>query len=803
MSKRKHPSCHTTEWKKHKKPYVKFSGELPRFLDAESGVTASTFGARRLPEMRKMWQSFQTDCSAVNHDDEAYYRSGGCKISRRHLRRRTGSHHRKRRHRYPSQKKESHVSVHERSEMLKPDVLDDSKVNRGIENEKKLLCRRARRKPKLLREEHSQWKFANVEEKCTDAPPKSMWLETHLWHTKRFYMSPPMSIYNHWCIPLGHTNRGSRAALRLSKTKSTIQDATWTVAGKSIILQTELDNIEFLLDIVESICGRNRKHSAPFLLNERVILGLEVGYGLVYDLRRSFPNGVVGPASFLFGRNDKVLFVQIYVEGSIVNRVQDMIHETIKDAENEYGNECSLSNTAMTLIRVRGAGATGVIKQSLEIHDLRNKLDWRKLSDKSNLHASLPHGTILEVQYESSRKESNLEECNQDAGGSEVEYSRTVQAGIRENEKSILTSPRMDDTKLILISQMPVENKDKASNYAVSGWDILCPPSLTTKIFKALNEIGGACAIGHIEDSCNRMEAEPPLPVWPRDYPDTRTGREYWEAHNNEWSILRYCFEEGCAGGRIKTGLKRMLNKCSDRNSNARVTASKKTNLQSIDWTSIVATADKATESLKNSVIVVRGDYTMPFIQALTGFSQHYINTKNSQTDDDEEMKRNKHRTRRKVREFNKSVTLPPIETRLLTEHGHFCTTLLKSLSFPALLRCQLVVEGKGKVCPGGIISCCISRSGGDANAVSYESNVTTQTLGYVCTGGFSQSRGISHGVGIISSQVFLSFLIYGVHRRFMWVNRNDQSTTAVRVTIKYGNEDSKSSLSASLTLLS
>ena len=49
-----------------------------------------------------------------------------------------------------------------------------------------------------------------------------------------------------------------------------------------------------------------------------------------------------------------------------------------------------------------------------------------------------------------------------------------------------------------------------------------------------------------------RMDSEPPLPVFPRDYPDTPSGQSYWDGGSSEWQLVRSCLEQGW--GRVKIG---------------------------------------------------------------------------------------------------------------------------------------------------------------------------------------------------------------------------------------------------------
>ena len=180
---------------KRKRPDWK---NLPAFLDSSASVSATTFGARRLPELKALWNA-QPESSATA--DQKLQSNGG-KTSSRHLRRRTTSHLPRRRHRYPRGKPES-----------------------GANHSNKRPCRRARRKPALLRQQHETWK---MEMHDTISADRVFWLTTHLWHAKRFHMHD--NLFG-WKVPLVHANRGARAALRMASEQHTlVQDVTWRMA---------------------------------------------------------------------------------------------------------------------------------------------------------------------------------------------------------------------------------------------------------------------------------------------------------------------------------------------------------------------------------------------------------------------------------------------------------------------------------------------------------------------------------------------------------------------------------------------
>ena len=387
-----------------------------------------------------------------------------------------------------------------------------------------------------------------------------------------------------------------------------------------------------------------------------------------------------------------------------------------------------------------------------------------------------------------------------------MEQINKIQETAAEEERCVLKTPLLQENECIFISQAPNPMVDgvKEQNTAVSGWDIVCSPSLTKTIFGAINLVGGACAIGFVEDSCNRMEAEPPLPLWPRDFPDTAIGKAYWSGNNEEWKVLRYCVEEGLAGGRIKTGLNRLLKKCNtNKNDNVQATnatVSKKIIQHNIDWDSLEHGL-KASDDERNPVVVVRSSFAAPFIQALNGFGNDYfLSVRKSKLGDDAKQKRR--RPRRRVRGGHETITLPPVNASLKSQQQQFCSSLLNSLSIPALLRCHLVVEGRGTLSPGTIIS----SSAGDFTNNNGESSQKVEEediLGYVTSGGFSQSRGNFHSVGIISSKRFLSILKDGCHNRLLIVKRQNEATLAIKVTIRDQREALKPDISASLTILS
>lgn len=679
------------EAKSASRKQVKISSDPPSFLDADSTITASKYAATRLHEMKSLWCSF-LEKSTPSINEESYYMSKGCTISNRHLRRRTGSHNRRKRHRYPQ----------------------------GNELESKGKSRKTRRKPKLLQEKHSHWQNSNV------VSEESNWLTTHLWHTKRFRMSPPLSIYNNWCIPLGHTNRGTKSALRLAHTKSTIQDATWNIGGQAFILKSK--NVHDLIQVVEMLCGGSRSHSASFLENEDVIDGLEAADGFVYELN-SFPKGILGPATFIFGKegSSDMHFVRILVHVGIMNRFNSLLSLALDSLKDSV--DIQQSKTPVSLLRVRGAQAKTTLKTALAF-SIGDSLKEGDMPDDLHTHfnhGSIVSGTLTKIKAGTSINGENVPKTSDDKTMNGDQFMNKL-------SDSELNHSEIEENELTLISQLP--NGKSSSNTVVSGWDLLCHSSQAREIFLALTNVGGACAIGFIEDSMFRMEAEPPLPIFPRDYPDSTIGEDYFKGDSPEWKILRYCIEEGMGGGRVKTGINRLLRDCikekdGDKTNKATHPSSISRRLTQFqfDWDSLFSQNENDS---RIHHVLVRGHFVAPFIDALMQFGETYFQSL-------EQKNQNDRRPRRRNRSPTDLIVLPPCPKEKFEQHQLHCSNLLKSMSIPALLRVFVEVQGRGTAFSG----------------MQILSN--DKVLGYITAGGFSQQKGKSHGVGIISSLAFLT----------------------------------------------
>ncbi len=837
---------------RHKRTTIqwhKISSLLPQFLDAESSVTAAKFGARRLPEMKSLWRTFvcnhnhnnasvdstitsnidksQGNCNETFITDVSYYQSRGCKLSNRHLRRRTGSHFRKKRHRFPKgsdhnladKNVDTTVAITTKTKIMSTDDEDNDEIQQN--NNK---SRKARRKPAILKEQHGQWKKRTMNSisdsnSCTSSTNNTVnedqqqnntssinkkWLETHLWHSKRFIMSPPLSIYNNWCIPLGHTNRGSKAAIRLAKMKCTLQDTTWTINGRVFIFESMIqDN---LIQLVSKMCGGNQTFAAPFLRNKTVLLGLEVGYGFIYDLDIVFPLGMVGPASFQFGLGyGGCYFCKVLVDCSMHNDfikiATKLIQEFNSTMNKDNLNPITYREEPLAMLKVRGNNATNAIVKSLGLRTLKlddqevSSIDWNVVSTCQDIHMLIKKGTIIHAQVlTNGHKLQNVDIKEMSDENKRVEFVKDhihdVEAFARKHNVAVKSKAEHYD--IILVSQCSDNVLDTKGRIANSGWDIFCVPEIANELFLALNHHGEACSIGLIEASSLAMESDPPQPLWPRDFPDTYTGVSYWTNKCIEWKLVRYCIEEGMSGGRIHTVLSRLLKECcrlhhsnSDRDSKTLDSISHRWKHCLISWNSLNSESVIANDN-EERVTVIRGPFIVPFIQGLSKWCpDELLQSSHSGNCSDKQR-----RPRRKVSYgCDRLINIPPFQKQLFDSQKKNCSVLFSSLSMFTLLRCQIFIIGKGKLSTGMKITS--MQKEGDDNL-----------LGFVVSGMFSQSYGCYHGTAFICSKRFLSLqLTEAIHGTFMLCKKS-QSPSYVTLKVHVSNQNEMESSIASLKIL-
>ncbi len=753
-----------------------------QFLDSSATVQAGLFGARRLPEIKSLWRRLvHEELHEVNEgnvrrnsaDDE--YRSGeggvrragesgGGKISSRHLRRRTNSHRPRRRHRFP---RGDFFSGGNDACLKEDGVRSDRSENRdnfggkfygGQNQTKHEPCRRSRRKPALMKASHSGWwqPRTNAQSSLPHQYPHN-WIPTHLWHAKRFHISP---VLFSWSIPLLHSNRGSRASLRLATSittpKCTIQDGTWEINGCAMKLEARkidkpaestLSPSQSLISILQRLCGSD----VPFLSDEAILAGQQAGEGIVHEID-ACPLQPIGPATFLFSRlhddcNEyEDAHVCILINPAVHQRVNFLIRTILNDENTSV--KVTLSTMPLALLRIRGRATKSTL--------------WEVLGRVGNidlLDGDVNHGTFIDV-------------------------------GVLPSLVEALTRDSNIQSRIKLKCHQPNQGyQHLPHNLASSGWDILCHPSICSSLFQSFVIDGGACPIGVVEEARAQLEAYPPLPIFPRDYPDTEEGKKYWHGGtraasvNNEgrdenqsnatckdWAVIRACVEG--SWGRINTPLKRAIRHWEQQNKEEKKSTQKDRvstarhesvaplvlkqclfgrDTVSINWESL---------TLSDNPIVVRGSFGIPFLQLLHGcgrlHSQPRPNASENQCH---------RRPRRKVLPPHWVVHASPLSKKDSDFHSLMCQQLRASLSLPALVRCELYCDGKGALDIGDLIfpltSQCDDGIGSVGPNLDGHADVPSHPtpLGVVTAGGFSPSRGKCHGIGFVGAAKLIDAL--------------------------------------------
>ena len=610
-------------------------GDLPAFLDASASVSATTFGARRLPEIKSLWRVCVDNQPTITFNGGL--RSGGGKTASRHLRRRTASHKSRRRHRFPEGSEEK-------------------------ETDKPPSCRKARRRPNLLREQHEVWAHTSTDSSnnlLTNTAMTVNWIPTHLWHTKRFHME---TLFG-WKVPLQHCNRGARAILRMVKDgHSTVQDVTWRNMGLVVGCQ----QLSTLLQTFKRLC--------PSIITENVeaiMSGDSFGEGILHKLD-CFPNNAIAPAKWYISQlqmDGRVQpgdywWIHIFVHPCIIHTLEVILTDISKNNDWTF-----VRRMGMATLQLRGENATSHLFSVLNLNPPGNSLE--------EMDQILPHLSVVGHK-------------------GQVKFIHSHSLALEDPTLNVL-----QECHTLLVRQCSQKNA-----YGVMGWDILCLPTTARDIFMALSSTHGMSrAIGILEEDHLNREADPPIPNFPRDYPDTTMGQLYWDPGKNQsMRHLRKTLENGW--GRLK---------------------SKESNVV-VKWTLLVSND-------KDNLVVIRGNFGQPFVELLQMGAGSYLQSQQLS------MRRN----RRMVQPLSAMVFTPPLTNKASKQYGLACTTLLQSLSLPAIIQCQLYVHGRGTIVAGDQLLIMIAGS--------------TQILGYATYGGFSSSRGLCHGSGFISAARLLTLL--------------------------------------------
>jgi hypothetical protein len=788
---------------------------LPAFCDAVAAVSAPIYAARRLPELQHLWytsiienaaqqqliQEQQTSQTKRFSAMEIPYLSGGGKRSSRHLRRRITSYASTKRHRFPLGKG---AELNQTDQQMQTNLKKD-----------KNPCRRARRRNRQgLQLLHQTWTKAttptSVEERHTfnntlaanvtdqtkskgclpssssssvSSSPLPFWMKTHLWHAKRFHM---LDLWK-WKVPVLHTNRGARATLRMAREGVTLlQDVTWKYS-QPIVLDFSC-SIPSMLPPALAQCFPTTE------ISKSVLCGMQVAEGMLH-YPNQFPAGAIGPVIIWICRGSNTqqpkrserFRVYVWVHPSVrpkaVGSLQDWTkHFTTLHVEIQEPTSVALTSPKACL-QLRGKSATSILAHLQLSRGHPTLWDWSSLSSCSNLHELLPHGSVLFVKHDG--RDMDIQDAHQigdliqdshdlkksPVANNQIDYSSQIEQMKTkwESNHEIIFATDIDSLQrddMMLVSHCP-RNPRLVHNAGCCGWDVWMDPQKIHNVFMMLVLQGKACPVGMLDEAHLRLECEPPLLVFPRDFPDTDEGRNYWQNSDCEWCLVRKCLE----GGWGRLNVSRWKRREEDGSDQQKAIMHR---LRPINWFDLVG--DSAAEnseaiaepiidaavatpsaSTSSGVVVVRGaQFGQPLLSAIQccGLLPRLTTVTAA-----------KRRKRRRVKPPNEPTrTIPngPEQVELLQE---MISGLLQALSLPAVVSCRVLIIGRGTLNPGSEIW------------MGVESQDDDELIGFVTAGTFSPTRGQCHGIGIIGTARFLQSLLR--------ISRLGQGTGAGRVVVQ------------------
>lgn len=689
--------------------------DLPEFCDKTAALSAATYGARRLPEIRALYRQstpFGSGTTNINENDgvddigsaratahpkmEEALRSGGCKTSNRHLRRRATSHLSRKRHRFPSGSFDAGGGAlmgDGGSGDKRRDRPSAASVEGGPLDSDASSRRKRRRKRETICQGHESWKGTPPAASTSssligaaagpDQPEvggKAQWIPTHLWHAKRFRVE---AVFG-WNIPVVHGNRGAKAALRLVlEGKTLVQDVTYACQPIRLDLTVQ-EQTSGADDHLPLVVREIRRVLPGFHFDPREKDSSKVVDGMLHHAD-SFPLRPIGPVQWIVATdplsfreatdeqplsgNKKVLYLYMLVHASIRGEAIECLQHWSALGQSSVSTAVLAHGVpgGMACLRLRGTNAVATLDSA------RAALGFGSLPNSNAKVVQSNHGKMHSFPSKDAAEPQGLGDA----------------CGVVHG---VIHCPR---------------DPELPCNWGSAGLDVWCHPRLASKLLVALVVHGGACPIGLVEQAHLALEAEPPVPVFPRDYVDTRAGMSYWTADASDWRLYRSCLEAGPG----------------------RVSVSDNGPVKFVNWPLMISSSETATA-------VVRGAFGLPFEQCFPT------------TDPEPSRQLSSRRRRRPTRSPDALVHVPPLPRERMAEHQVLCQALLNSLSLPTLILCHVLVSGRGTVSAGDTIF--------DFNS----SPRSRRPLGRVTCGSFSPCRGAYHGLAVCGASRILETML-------------------------------------------
>ncbi|XP_056619103.1 ribonucleases P/MRP protein subunit POP1 isoform X1 [Triplophysa dalaica] len=237
---------HASGWVRgHQAGGLGYTRHLPKY------ITASHFANARAAEVNSMLKAVSKPAGSCHVFNELP----------KHMRRRAMSHNTKR---LPSRLREGANKLMERCQQT--------------EKEKKHLPKRRSRRARR--------RHGNLLLEFNRRQRKNKWLETHIWHAKRFHMLKRWS----YCLPHRPTAKTFRSSYRAMNTHALLQDLSYFCC-------LELQGSEET--ILRALVRLTSKDTGPTFGAELFLSGSRQGSVHLYRADQ-FPHGSLGPADFLW-----------------------------------------------------------------------------------------------------------------------------------------------------------------------------------------------------------------------------------------------------------------------------------------------------------------------------------------------------------------------------------------------------------------------------------------------------------------------------------------------------------------------
>ncbi|KAJ3068852.1 hypothetical protein HDU98_008032 [Podochytrium sp. JEL0797] len=392
------------------------------------------------------------------------------------------------------------------------------------------------------------------------------WLDTHLWHAKRFHME------HKWGFMLGmHPNdKSTRASFRASQHASIVHDASYQICLE--LRGPSADICRVMATIVDPTCMA--------VGAKRYIDGAKQGSTFVHR-KGAFPGGCVAPVTFFWvngvvGEGEKVLWVWVHpaAAGEVEEVLKAAVSEeavsesvTVTSLKSQLSRfemtgprsnailhevfklnpECAVSQDAhrtwalLDHVRTSASLPAGVIMglsiqdprltfppkmkprpTGLPSHEIQNSLtalltSWPKIVSQTTLH--IPESRATHLHLSPTEHQLNAERAKNPLPGMPLAPS----AG------SLPVS-------ILLIQRNTVGATEKTGEF-VNGWDVIVPAGQAAVcVWKSL-VFAGSHAVG-VEDR-RRCCFEGGCASFPEDYPETGAhvlwAKEEREKKVQEW----------------------------------------------------------------------------------------------------------------------------------------------------------------------------------------------------------------------------------------------------------------------------